>query len=293
MTASVTEKVRRRFIYPRYGNSLSLPINLRYSKYIEKCRQRFVRENQPTDADMAMVEKVRTNGFAQIVDAITPERARAMSEKITDIASGQTSSKKKARTAHLRYAVGQPIKELGPGILDLFRGPADPVLLAYFDSWYRLINVACYRTIPSSNPQGAWLWHTDNYPPAVKKIMLYLTDCEPKLGATSFISPAETARLRGGGYYGIMPDERSEDLTAFASRAAIKPTIQTPTVTAGSALLFDNNALHRANIPEIGYRDVVTFTVMPSAEPWETVLNREGLESLNNAKAMYPDRPRD
>jgi hypothetical protein len=289
MSIGVMERVWRKFMFPRYGNSLPYPTNRRYARYVGACQARYGGAADRQAA--ALAEKVRADGFVQIENALAPDVARAMSAKISALIAAEPDDKNKGRTAHLQYRVKQPIRVLGAEVLDLFRGPADAVLQAYFGSLYRLHSVACYRSVPTDDPQGAWLWHIDNYPPYVKKIMLYLTDCDPKLGATSFISPGETAKLREGGYFGIFPEERSENLDRFAARAGITPRAQTREIKAGSALLFDNNTLHRANIPEVGYRDVITFTVMPSAEPWEQVLQREGVDKMEARKAMYPADP--
>ena len=289
MSVGVMEQIWRRFMFPRYGNSLPFPMNRRYALYNEKCRRGYT-DGAATPAS-ELAQKVSKDGFVQIHDAIASDKARAMSERVSKLIAAEPASKKRGRTAHLQYRVNDPIRTLGSEALELFRGPADAVLRAYFKSWYRLYSVACYRSVPSSDPQGAWLWHIDNYPPAVKKIMLYLTDCEPKLGTTSFVSPAQTKALRGSGYFGIYPYERSEDLSSFAARAKIDPNIQTCTIEAGSALFFDNNTLHRANIPEVGFRDVITFTVLPSDSPWDKVLDGEGIAALEARTSMYPNDP--
>ena len=289
MSVGVMEQIWRRFMFPRYGNSLPFPTNRRYLVYNEKCRRGY--SNGAGPSANALAQKVMSDGFVQIDNAIAADQARAMSERISALIAAEPDSKKRGRTAHLQYRVNDPVRTLGSEVLDLFRGPADAVLRAYFKSWYRLYGVACYRSVPSGDPQGAWLWHVDNYPPAVKKIMLYLTDCGPNLGATSFVPPSQTKALRGSGYFGIYPQERSEDLSSFAARAGIEPKIQTCTIKAGSALFFDNNTLHRANIPEVGFRDVITFTVMPSDRPWKDHLDREGIAALEARTSMYPNDP--
>lgn len=273
----------------RYGNSRPFLLNWRYSSYIKSCQE----TSKPTTdvAALASAQKVRDNGFVLIENAVSPDSAARMSDRITKLIESGSSSSARSKTAHLQYRVDRPLSVLGEEVLDLFRGPADPILQAYFGSWYRLFTAACYRSLPAENPIGAWLWHIDNNPPSVKKIMLYLTDCGPEQGVTSFISPTQTLQLREAGYRGILPPERTDDLTPFANKAGIQPTVHTPTVKAGSALFFDNNSLHRATIPTKGYRDVITFTVLPNPKPWDKALAEDGVEALNARSGDYPRNP--
>jgi hypothetical protein len=283
------ERARRVTSARRYGNSLPILLNQRYRSYVAACQKAY---SGPYDAAAEQqAEVMRKNGFVVIEDAIDAGLACAMSERISGLIANEPSHGHKGRTAHLQYRVSDPLAVLGEEVLDLFRGKADGVLRSYFRSWYRLHSPACYRSVPSHDPDGAWLWHTDNYPSAVKKIMLYLTDCDPERGSTSFITPSDTAALRRVGYYGVYARERLEDVSVLAKAAGIKAGFQWPSIKAGSAIFFDNNSLHRANIPKSGYRDVITFTVLPSREPWDVALKRRGLAAFKAERSMFPNYP--
>lgn len=283
------ERLRRSTVARHYGNSLPIWQNELYRWHIGKCQSSYTAKVD--NEAKAMADTVRANGFVLINDAIAPELAKRMSNNISELIARDPEQKHKGRTAHLQYRVADPLTVLGVEVLDLFRGKADGVIRSYLNSYYKLHSIACYRSIPAKDPDGAWLWHSDNYPPGVKKIMLYLTDCDPERGSTSFINPSSTAALRKAGYYGIYPSERREDLSSLASGAGFNVEPQWPSIDAGSAIFFDNNSFHRANIPRTGYRDVTTFTVMPSTEPWDVVLKAKGINSLRAERSMYPHRP--
>lgn len=58
-------------------------------------------------------------------------------------------------------------------------------------SAFKVVNVRSWRTHPREiqydQPSG---WHSDGFPHAAKKIMIYVTGCSPTLGTTEFLSPS-------------------------------------------------------------------------------------------------------
>lgn len=131
----------------------------------------------------------------------------------------------------------------------------EPILRAYFGSWFYVRDVYCYRTQPVPAAQGSYQWHRDNYPPGSMKVMVYLTDVEPEDGPLT---------VAAGSHAGFEPSlgrvgDRYED--AFVrERFSLKDCVG----PRGTVILFNNNAIHRATDPRRGHRDVVNFTVFPS-----------------------------
>ena len=289
--ANQAERLRRRLTAQHYGNSLPVLLNERYRRYNTACRRDYAGAREADEVIVGLEGELRRDGFAIIQNAIPEVQARGLSDRITAQIARMPEHRHRGQTRHLQYMVDHPIRTLGEEVLDLFRGPADRLLREHFGSHYRLHQVKCYRSLAAEDPKGAWLWHTDNYPPEVKKIMLYLTDCNPEQGATSFIAPDQTTRLQRAGYFGIGYEERSGDLETYARKCGVAVDIKWRSIKAGSAILFEVNTLHRANIPRIDFRDVVTFTVMPSPLPWDAALARDGVEKLEGEKTMYPTHP--
>lgn len=282
---------RRHLTADHYGNSLPILLNERYRRYNDMCRKTFKPQPNADERAAAAAEALRRDGFYVIENAIPENLAHRLSERITAKIERTPQHNHQAQTRHLQYVVEPPIGVLGEEVLDLFRGPADHAIRLHLNSFYRLHQVKCYRSIPAENPIGAWLWHTDNYPPEVKKIMLYLTDCNPENGVTSFISLEHTAKLQRAGYFGVNHGERRGDLESYARDLGVDIDVKWNSIKAGSAILFEVNTLHRANIPRLGFRDVVTFTLMPSPIAWDVELARRGIERLEAEKAMYPIYP--
>lgn len=134
----------------------------------------------------------------------------------------------------------------------------DPILRAYYRSYYRVRDAACYRTQPIASVQGSYEWHRDNYPPGCLKVMTYLT---PVLSKED--GPLTVAAGTAAGFVpelGRVGDRYSAETVAGRRLVdALGP--------AGTVIVFDNNAIHRATDPARGRRDVINFTVFPSVTP--------------------------
>ena len=130
-----------------------------------------------------------------------------------------------------------------------------PILSSYYRSRFYVRDVYCYRTQPVPRSQGSYEWHVDNYPPGSLKVIVYLTDVPLKLGPFAYAA---------GSHRGYRPDlgltgRRYEDAFVRA-RFAARECVGGP----GTAIIFDNNGIHRATPPTAGHRDVISCTLFPS-----------------------------
>jgi hypothetical protein len=118
-------------------------------------------------------------------------------------------------------------------------------------------------------PNTSELWHTDNYPKTVHKLILYLTDVEEEdgpleykvtdKGALVWIDPMKT----GPGQWTKPKRKRELGLPASQEKLGSK----TFTGCAGSAIVFCPNFLHRRKVPTVGGRTVLMLTFRPTIEP--------------------------
>lgn len=123
--------------------------------------------------------------------------------------------------------------------------------------------VYLYRNLVSKrSAQLSWLWHYDNHPNEILKVMIYLTDVDEGSG------PFEYLRSATGVAIALRPRPlcgHSRLPPSFVQRQVVQGcSAQRVTGPAGTLILFDNNVAHKANIPGKGHRDVVVFQVRPS-----------------------------
>jgi hypothetical protein len=124
--------------------------------------------------------------------------------------------------------------------------------------------VYVYRNLVTRQaPQVSWLWHYDNHPNEISKVMIYLTDVTDKTAPFEFLAAERSGKalslapspLVGTSRLGPDALERYMDL-GFRSRRV--------TGKAGTLILFDNNIAHRANVATEGHRDVLVLQVRPA-----------------------------
>jgi hypothetical protein len=265
-----------------FGNTVSLPVNLRYVKYGRYCQQHS-KDVPPTSAEKW---PFRSEEPVTVRSALNPDTAASMVQLISD-AIGSGTVQPSAEMPFF-YSIPEPLKFFGESILDIFDGPLGAALQTVLGSHFRIEWLDCYRTIPGESKKS-WLWHIDNDPPFVIKVLLYLNDSTMENGATRILSTKDTKTSFEHGYFGVYDSERTSELlsTDWAKAGQIKEQI--PERKAGDAMIFSTNNLHRGGTVRSGFRDVMSFLLVPSPIPWRTAYQRTGQNYVHLASGFPSD----
>jgi hypothetical protein len=180
--------------------------------------------------------------------------------------------------------------ELLPELESFLTEEVDNALQHYFRSFFKIYSINIYRIIPDEKqPDQSFLWHLDNCPRSVIKLMVYLDDTTEETGAFR-LKPRSVSEilLRQGFWDRKKNDQFSSILDDHTSTKVIEGPV-------GTSILFqDGRCIHKATLPRRKHRDVVTFVVQPSDIHWKAHLarNRHRM-SLNAGFCMNPftDRP--
>ena len=134
--------------------------------------------------------------------------------------------------------------------------------------------VYCYRNHYFTERSASWLWHWDNNPDEVVKIIVYLTDVDDDCGPFEYVVGANGKPLlkksTRSGYNNWKKPPNGSRIPEKDVEHEIRRGGKTVRVTgkAGTVVAFNNNVWHRANIPAEGkHRDIITFRVRPTAKP--------------------------
>ena len=130
--------------------------------------------------------------------------------------------------------------------------------------------VYCYRNIYSAERDSSWLWHWDNNPDEVYKVMIYLSDVGKENGPFEYLVskngvPVKKASSRTG----ISEWKKQNSRVGEKEMTRLLKAGKTVKVIgeAGTQVAFNNNVVHRANIPYLGMvRDVLILRVRPTKE---------------------------
>jgi hypothetical protein len=256
-----------------FGNTLPPSINLRYLRYGRQCRAVAGHYGKLMDWPF------RSGAPVVVERALSPATAAEMSAKVS--AAVERGELKRGSDVSFMIGVPKPIDFFGPSVLDIFDGPLGAAIEKILGSRFRIEWLDYYRTLPGT-PVKSWLWHIDNDPPYVLKVLLYITDSNERNGATRMLSITETRQRFREGYFGVKNSERAAD---FATGTA--GDVQE--MKAGDAMIFCTNVLHKGGVVHEGFRDVMSFLILPSRIPWREDLVARGLDYIHNASGFPVD----
>ena len=132
-----------------------------------------------------------------------------------------------------------------------------PVIEGYFGFVPHLEEAYIRRNYPSDFVVMNHAWHRDtNHSRHLLKAFVFLNDCTLRNGPHHYIAGTVLDRkLDGGGYF------TEEEVRAHYPAGSERDIVSV--VPAGTIILEDTRGLHKAGIPEEGYRDLGFATFLP------------------------------
>lgn len=289
------KKIRRSSLYVgRYNNSLDIRLNETYLRYARYCSAQYAARNGLQNFEPSRLRTHTAQHFPQLV---SPEKARAYSDKMSELIRANEELEQVDDTHKSLYrSIKNTARTLGTDYLEIFRSPAlHNALLAFFHGDYRIEGISAFRILPSEVVASSWNWHTDANPPYTCKAFLHLTPANGETGATEFMTPADTDLYRRAGYFGDQyGNERKgdRDIKEFARAHNLPYRPFHFDLQPGDVSLFNQNFLHRAVAPRHGFRDVISFFILPNPVPWDEQLKKDGIDALELRDPHYPKDPR-
>lgn len=115
------------------------------------------------------------------------------------------------------------------------------------------------RNFPASYKVMNHFWHRDtNHPDYLLKVFFFFTDCNVENGPHEYVlGSVQDRTLDGRPYYS---DSEIDSLYPPNSEKRVKSVVK-----AGTVVIEDTRGLHRAVIPEVGYRDLGFAVFLPKS----------------------------
>lgn len=132
-----------------------------------------------------------------------------------------------------------------------------PIIEAYMGFTPQLVEAFIRRNYPARFSVMNHAWHRDaNHDKHLLKSFVFLSDCTLKTGPHHYISGSvQDRRIDGKTYYS------DAEIHAAYPEAGGREIVSV--VPAGTVLLEDTRGLHKAGIPDEGYRDLGFATFLP------------------------------
>lgn len=186
--------------------------------------------------------------------AVAPESITGRTSDIPEVANGGVIS----------------IKLRDPFVVEGLRELSDPLLdqleTRVYGTYLVVDKVYIYRSpISQQAPKASWIWHFDNHPREMLKVMVYLTDVREGAAAFEYVYDGTSGRPRYGKPLAPLhgnsrvPTQEVEALLADGWRHEVV------TGPKGTVLVFDDNVVHRGTLAKTAHRDVVVFQIRPAA----------------------------
>jgi hypothetical protein len=132
-----------------------------------------------------------------------------------------------------------------------------------YGSYVLVDKVYVYRSLVSHvKEQVSWTWHYDNHPVEILKVMIYLTDVSESHGPFEYL---RSSRTQEAIYKSPTPLSGYGRVSSREVRCYLADGAESQKVTGprGTLLLFDDNVIHKANVAQTGYRDVIVLQLRP------------------------------
>jgi hypothetical protein len=169
------------------------------------------------------------------------------------------------------------VKQLGPIIED------------YYNSYFKIAWTNIYRSypVPQHEDDRSLLWHFDDNPNDILKLFIYVNDQDKNNGAFRTLLLNDSRKLKfKDKFLSYTTKDRIENQTKINK---YKDRIFIAEGRQGDVVAFQNNIVHKGNLPLENHRDLITIEVLRSFLP---ITKKDVLKKLNEApKKDYPRFP--
>lgn len=269
-----------------FGNNQTLSINLRNRRYHARAQRVWAQSGRAPAAFSSAEPATRlaSEGYVVLPPASGEplfERLKARADEA--FATPEFCSRPIDGAIRLKDGIAQL-----PQICDVITPRIVQTVEAYFRSFFKIYWVQVYRTVPSERqPEASFLWHVDNCPPQVVKLMVYLTDTYEDTGAFRLKPRPLSQDLIRRGFWDRARNERFASLLEDTSTTTV---FEGPK---GTRILFLNwGCVHRAKHPERSHRDVAVFNFVPSIVPWDEHMRAQRAQLSLREDDVCPDPAR-
>ena len=173
----------------------------------------------------------------------------------------------------------------------LFSYISEEIEEKFYGSYIFIDKVYIYRTLACRNEEsGSFLWHFDNHPSTFSKVMIYLTDVDKNSGAMSVFMSDDSDVYKFKPLPGLVNPFYKSRINKEKINKINKNNNFSPFFLEGkqgTAVLFSENILHKANIcKEKKYRDVIVLQMKPAMSKESSILNTDKAGSFNHEDVL-------
>ena len=182
------------------------------------------------------------------------------------------------------------LKNFSEEINNFIKSDLDKLLKQYYKSSYDLYWVEIIRSFPIKNHDDdkSLLFHFDDNPNSVLKTFVYLNDQDENSGAFKTLLKKDSRKLKKKGFLSYTKKDRDENQHMIKSNN-LEKKVKIFKGKKGSILIFQNNIIHKGNLPIKKNRDLIVIETIPSTKTIDENKIKKALE--RNVYRDYPQNP--
>ena len=182
------------------------------------------------------------------------------------------------------------LKNFSKELHNFIKSDLDKVLKEYYKSNYNLYWVEIVRSFPIKNHKDnkSLLYHFDDNPNSVLKTFIYLNNQDQNSGAFRTLLKKDSTKLKQKGFLSYTKKDREKN-QYMINENNLKNKVKTFKGKKGSILIFQNNIVHKGNLPKNKDRDLIVIETIPSIKEINTSKIEKTLERTIDRD--YPKNP--
>ena len=164
-----------------------------------------------------------------------------------------------------RFLKREKVKDFESEIKHILDSKIDFFLKKYFKSNYKIfwVNILQMTPVKNHDDDESLLWHYDDNPIGILKIFIYCSNQDKDTGAFTFIELEKSEKIKCDGFFTYTTEDRIKNQNIFFKNID-NTDINIAAGDEGSILVFQNNIVHKGNLPLRDKRNLIVLEVMPS-----------------------------
>jgi len=159
------------------------------------------------------------------------------------------------------------VNDFSSEIFNLLKNNLDIFFKNYYRSYYSIYWANVMRSYPiqNYNDDESLLYHFDDNPNGVLKTFIYVNSQDENNGAFRTLLKKESDLLKKRGFLSYTTEDRLEN-QKMITQSNFNDKIITFSADEGSILVFENNIIHKGNLPKKDCRDLIILETIPSCK---------------------------
>ena len=240
-----------RFLVAFFGNTLGIPLNIRWKRYHNDCKRAYTGNTQN---EIAI--QIKNNGLGTLGCFECSKLSQQVSDEFNKIDSTRLPTKQLPREN-----CGQFSKEIFSILTQ-----ASPIIESYYQSYFQPYWILIEENFPGIvSADTSFGWHFDDNPKELMKIFLYFNDVTETNGAFRAFALNHSKKILREGFISYSEEERLKNQSLVNDYHKKNPNgLVVLEGKAGALLMFDNNLVHKGTPPIEGYRQLAQIEIYPS-----------------------------